>query len=112
VRYPEAKIKDAILHPDPEIRDRATHYFARSSSPDVSIMPQVIQAVAAHGRHDAYRLIGPARDLPQTAESIAWIIDELNDEQSEQYENYTFNLSMVLVKADPVLLLPRESAIL
>ena len=107
MRYPEAKIKEAILHPDPEIRDRATSYFAKSSSPDASIMPQVIQAVETHGRHDAYRLIGPARDLPQTDETIAWIIDELNDDQSDQYENYTYNLSMVLVKADPVLLLPQ-----
>jgi len=112
LRFPEAKIKETILHPDPEIRDRATSYFARSSAPDVSIMPQVMQAVAAHGRHDAYRLIGPARNLPQTAESIAWIIDELDDDRSDQYENYTFNLSMVLVEADPALLLPRETAVL
>ena len=65
-----------------------------------------------HGRQDAYRLIGLSRDLPQTEESIAWVIDELNDEQSDQYENYAYNLSMVLVEADPALLLPRESAIL
>ena len=50
--------------------------------------------------------------MPQTEESIAWVIDELNDEQSDKYENYTYNLSMVLVEADPALLLPRESAIL
>ena len=112
VRFPEAKIKEAILHPDPEIRDRATSYFAKSYSPDPSIMPLVIKAVETYGRQDAYRLIGPSRDLPQTAETIAWVIDELNDEQSDQYENYTYNLSMVLVKADPALLLPRESAIL
>ena len=32
VRFPEDKIKEAILHPDPEIRDRATEYFAESFS--------------------------------------------------------------------------------
>ena len=46
-------------------------------------MPQVIKAVATYGRQDAYRLIGRARDLPQTAESIAWVIGELNDDQSD-----------------------------
>jgi SEC-C motif len=112
VRFPEARIKDAILHPDPEIRDRATSYFAKSYSHDPSFMAQVIKAVETYGRQDAYRLIGLSRDLRQTEESIAWVIDELNDDQSDQYENYTFNLSMVLVKADPVLLLPRESAVL
>ncbi len=83
MRFPEHKIKHAILHPDIEVRDRATSYFAKSSSPDVSIMAQVIKAVAAYGKQDAYRLIGPARDSPQTAESLAWVIDELNDDQSD-----------------------------
>ena len=59
MRYPEAKIKEAILHPDLEIRDRATSYFAKSFSPDLSIMPLVIKAVETYGRqNDAYRLIG------------------------------------------------------
>lgn len=112
MRFPEDKIKEAILHSDIEIRNRAVSYFAKSNFRDPSIMPMVIRAVEAYGRQDAYRLIGSSRDLPQTEESIAWVIDELNDEQSPQYENYTYNLSMVLVEADLALLLPRESAIL
>ena len=112
VRFPEDKIKEAILHPDIEIRDRAVNYFAKSNSHDSSIMPMVIKAVETYGRQGAYRLVGSSRDLPQTEESIDWVIDELNDEQSPQYENYIYNLSMVLVEADLALLLPRESAIL
>ena len=46
-----------------------------------------------------------------TQSSIAWLIDELDNAQSDQYENYTYNLSMVLVQADPILLQPKESAI-
>ena len=75
-------------------------------------MPLVIKAVETFGREDAYHLIGLSRDLPQTADTIDWIIDELNNSQSDQYENYTYNLSMVLAKADAALLLPNESAIL
>jgi hypothetical protein len=112
MRFPESKIKEAIVHPDPEIRDRATGYFARSYSQDVSLMAQVIKAVETYGRQDAYRLIGLSRDLRQTEESIAWVLAELNDEQSGGYESYTYNLSMVLVEADPALLLPKESSIL
>jgi hypothetical protein len=112
VRFSEDKIKEAILHPHPEIRDRATSYFARSYSHDTSIIAQVIRAVTTYGRQDAYHLIGSSRDLLQTEESIAWVIDELNDEASDRYENYTYNLSMILVEADPTLLLLRESAIL
>jgi hypothetical protein len=38
MRYPEDKIKEAILHPDIETRDRAVSYFARSFSTDTSLM--------------------------------------------------------------------------
>jgi hypothetical protein len=113
VRYPEAKIKEAILHPDIEIRDRATSYFAKAFSSDHSIMPLVIKAVETYGRtNDTYRLIGASRDLPQCEDTVAWVIDELNDESCDKYENYAYNLSMVLVDADPAPLLPRESDIL
>jgi SEC-C motif len=112
MRLPEAKIKEAILHPDVAIRDRATHYFGESSVPDRSIMPVIIKAVETYGKHDAYKLIGASRDLAQTEESIAWVIEQLNDEQCDQYENYAYNLSMVLTNADPAILLPHESAIL
>ena len=113
MRYPEGKIKEAILHPDIEIRDRATSYFAKSFSSDLTIMPLVIKAVETYGRQaDAYRLIGASRDLQQSEETISWVIDELNDESCGKYESYAQNLSMVLIEADPVLLLPRESDIL
>ena len=113
MRYPEDKIKEAILHPDLDIRDRAVSYFAKSYPTDTSLMPLVIKAVETYGRqNDAYRLIGASRELPQTNDTIAWVIDELNAEQTEKYENYAYNLSMVLLEADPALLLPRESAIL
>jgi hypothetical protein len=112
MRLPEDQIKEAILHADPEIRDRAALYFATSFSADSSIMPLVVQTVETHGKQDAYRLIGSSRDLPQTEETVAWVIDELNADESDQYENYTYNLSMVLMEADPTLLLPRESDIL
>lgn len=113
MRYSESKIKEAILHPDIEIRDRAVRYFSKSFSTDASIMPLVIEAVEKYGRQDdTYRLVGASRDLLQTKDSIAWVIDELNDEQTDRHENYAYNLSMILVIADPALLLPRESDIL
>ncbi len=112
MRLSEDRIREAILDTDPEIRQRAVRFFAKSFSTDTSVMPLVIKAVETFGREDAYHLIGLSRDLPQTEDTITWIIEELNDSQSDQYENYTYNLSMVLAKADATLLLPNESAIL
>src|SRR5579862_2619745 len=112
MRVPEAKIKEAILHPDPAIRDRATHYFAKASSPDPTIMPLVIKAVETYGRKDAIHLVGAAQDLPQTEDTIAWIIAELNSEQTSQDIDYAYNLSRALLHADPAQLLPQEEAVL
>lgn len=79
MRYPEGKIKEAILHPDIDIRVRATRYFAKSFSPDLDVMPLVIRAVETYGRdNETYRLVGTARDLAQSEDTIAWVIDELN----------------------------------
>ncbi len=112
MRLSENRIKEAILDPDLEIRQRAIKFFAKSYSTDLSVMALVIKAVETFGRQDAYSLIGLSRELPQTEKTIAWVIDELNNEESDQHENYTYNLSMILVKADPALLLPKESDIL
>ncbi len=111
MRLPEDKIKQAILDPDGEIREGATRYFAGSYRPDPSIMPIAIKAVETYGRQGAYHLIGLSRDLSQTEETITWVIDELNDKRCGQYENYAYNLSMILVEADPTLLSPKESSI-
>ena len=112
MRLSEDRIKEAILDTDLEIRQRAVQFFAKSFSTDTSVMPLVIKAVETLGREDAFHLIGLSRDLPQTVDTIDWVIDELNESQSDQHENYTYNLSMVLAKADAGLLLPNESAIL
>jgi hypothetical protein len=112
MRFPEHKIKEAILNSDIEIRNRAAYYFARSSARDDSIMSQVVEAVKTYGRHGAYQLIGSSRDLLQTPESIAWVIDELNNDDSNRHENYTYNLTEVLVHAEPTLLFPLETPIL
>ncbi|HBN77939.1 MAG TPA: hypothetical protein DD473_19440 [Planctomycetaceae bacterium] len=111
LRLPEAKLKEAILHSEFDLREKAVSYFSRSHSSDTSVMPLVIQAVEKFGKDDAYQLIGACRHIDQTADTIDWIIDELNQDQSDQYENYTFNLSNLLLKADLTLLLPRESDI-
>src|SRR5262249_31300963 len=111
MRLPEDRIKEAILHPDREIRDRAIDYFAKSFSPDPSVMPLVIRSVQTHPREEAHQLVGASRDLAQSSETIDWVIDELK-ERSQGHESYPFELSIVLEGADIALLRPREADIL
>ena len=110
MRLAESKIKEAILHPDAEIRDRAVHYFANSFSQDTSIVPLVIQAVEQYGRKGAYQLVGASTELAHTDDSISWVLEELNREDANDYENYTFNLTRVLCQADPALAGPPRHA--
>ncbi|MHB8974232.1 MAG: hypothetical protein ACYC4N_27675 [Pirellulaceae bacterium] len=112
MRLPEAKIKQAILNPELDIRQRAIRYFSVCHSDDEGVVPLVIQAIEKYGREDAYHLVGSSVDLRQTEETVSWIVDELNDPDSDRYENYTFNLTRVLCHADPALLVHREEAIL
>ncbi len=112
MRLSEDKIKAAILDNDPRIRLRALDYFTDSYSSDTSVMPLVIKAVETFPKKEAYSLIRYSKDLPQTEETIAWVIDELNKEKTDQFKNYVYHLSMLLLDADPALLLPKESAIL
>lgn len=112
MRLAEQKIKEAILHPDLALRSRAIRYFAKSYAADTSVMPLVIEAVEKHGREEAYHLVGAARELPQTEATIAWVIDELSDDRSNDYESYVYNLTEILTHADAALLLPKQSAIL
>ncbi len=108
LRLPAESIKRAILHPDSHIREMAVHYFADAHARDISIMPLVIETLEQHDKDDAYMLVGAAVDLPQTTDTIDWVMRELNDERSESYNSYTYNLQRVLCSADPRLLKPLE----
>ena len=69
----EAKIKQAILHPEEEVRLTALGYFAGSQTADETIMPLVIEAVEKYGWRQAFRLLRDGDDLPQTVATVAWL---------------------------------------
>lgn len=114
-RLPESKIKQAILHPESEVRYAAAEYFSKSFSNDKRVMPVVIGAVEKYGWEHSYSLIGRASDLPQTDETIHWVLNELsrdiNKDDMDQV-NYLYNLGRVLAKADPGLLLQHKAEIM
>ena len=112
MRLSEEKIKQAILHPQLEIRQRAVRYFSVCHSEDEGVVPLVIQAVERYGREDADHLVGGTVDLRHTAETVSWVIEELQDPAAEHYENYVFHLNRVLCHADPALLIHRDTEIL
>ena len=103
MRLPESKIKEAILHPEEEIRLTALSYFANSNSRDESVMPLVIQAVETYGKNTAFRILRDAERLPQTKATTKWLLDELSggwDWENVAEDNYRFAIGLILAKTD------------
>ena len=103
MRYPEDKIKEAILHPDLDVRDTAIRYFYSSTSPDHTLMPLAIQAIERYGRTKAFSFTHYLNLLPQTEQTIGWVIAELQRDfegRPEERHFYYLNLSRLLCHAD------------
>ena len=112
MRYPEDKIKDAVLHPDRDVRDTAIRYFDSSTAPDQTLMPLAIQAVEKYGRTTAFSFTHYLNRLPQTEQTVAWVVAELQrefQEPPEEHYSYFLNLSRLLCHAD-IRLVTRHAA--
>ena len=108
-------IKQAILHPHPDVRRLAAHYFSRSFSSDTSVMPLIIEAVEKYGRENSVHLVGEGDRLPQTEPTIEWCLNELSrdfDENDEALWDYRIAVARVVVHSELSLTLKRELEIM
>ena len=113
MRLSEDNIKQAILHPDPDVRTMAIRYFADSFSTDGTIMPLVIQAVERYGCQ-AFSGYAVRQGLVQTDETVQWLLWELakeGDPGDEDWRYYFRGLGDLLAQADVWLLARHQSAI-
>jgi hypothetical protein len=103
MRLVEAKIKEAIVHPEKLAREAALIYFAESHSRDLEVMPLAIQAIERYGRGPAFGHFYLLAGLPQTEATVEWAIRELHTpaDQIEDPDGYFTMLSSLLCDADP-----------
>jgi hypothetical protein len=114
MRLPEDKIKQAILHPEREVREIAVRYFSESFRPDQDVMPLVIQAVEIYGWREAVSSYLLHKGLAQTDETLLWILEEVckdRDPDDEDWARYFYGLQELLVCADADLLQRHEKRI-
>jgi hypothetical protein len=114
MRLAEEAIKQAILHPEHEVRVTAVNYWSYSLNPDPAVMPLVIQAVEKYGRDTAFKLLRWAEHLAQTEPTIDWLVNELRadyDFADIEDDNYRSAIALILLNADPELLVPRHADI-
>lgn len=109
MRFLQIWIKAALLHQDPQVRQRALNYFAEAYSPNPTIMPVAIEALETYGRDDAFPIRYRLCQLAQTEETVAWVIRELQGEARSP--EYLSTLGEVLLDADPRLTAPRVEEI-
>jgi hypothetical protein len=112
MRLTEAQLKQAILHEDASVRDAAMTRFAESFSPDVEVMPLVMQAIERFGPRDAFESCNRIDLLAQTEGSIDWAIRELKRDDLPAGHAYFGTLGRLLSRTEAPLLLPRREEIL
>jgi hypothetical protein len=114
MRLPEAKIKEAIVHPEKLVRQEALHYFADCFSKDAEAMPLAIKAIETYGRRNAFLYFHFLPYLAQTEATVEWVVRELHREEdkAEDYDTFFPTLSRMLCNADPQLLVPRAAEIM
>jgi len=114
MRLTEEKIKQAILHADPDVREMAILYFDDSFSTDTTVMPLVIQAIEKYG-HEGFSSFTFRHGLAQTDETLLWMLAQLareGDPEDEDWSCYSWGLLKLLTHADAHLLARHQSAIL
>ncbi|MBY0525672.1 MAG: SEC-C domain-containing protein [Gemmataceae bacterium] len=114
MRLTEAKIKEAILHPEKLARQEAVLYFSNCFSGDTDVMPLAIQAIEKFGRRQAFQWVHPLEHLAQTEATVEWAIRELHREEdrADDRSRYFPVLSRILCNADPRVVAPRAPEVL
>ena len=110
----QSQMLEKILHSDHLVRDRALLYFNSGCSRDRRVLPTIIQAIEKYGRHTALAFLENSKNLLHTAETVDWMIAELNDEDLHEacdHRCYANLLVTSLMRADHTLLAPRLEAI-
>jgi hypothetical protein len=109
MRAPEDRIQEALLHPDPQVRELALEHFGHAHRSDPHILPLVVQAIQKYGWQEAFASLELLDNLSQTGETISWLLDELDrigPPTSGDDETIRDNIAFTLAEADPVELRP------
>jgi hypothetical protein len=114
MRLPEAKIKEAIVHPEKLVRQEALHYFTDCYSRDAEVMPLAIKAIETYGRSSAFLHVNVLPQLAQTETTVEWAIKELHreEERADDLDSFFPTFSRLLCNTEPHLLQPRADEIL
>lgn len=116
MRLHEELIKQAILHPDKDVRSDAVLHFSRSCTHDESILPLAIQAIEQYGWEEAFSTPYCITGLPLTDETLQWVLAQLQHKDAKKPDSFGWaagwhTLNSLLSNADAELLARHKEAI-
>lgn len=117
MRLHEELIKQAILHPQQDVRTEAVLYFSRSHSSDGSILPSAIQAIEQYGWDEAFDVASCMTSLPLNDATLPWVLTQLQHQDAKKLDRYDwpvrwYTLNSLLSGCDAELLARHKQAIL
>lgn len=107
-RLSDDMVKQAILHPEPAVREMAVDYFANSYSTDPTIAPLAIQAFEQYGCNEAFPDNYFLGKLAHTEQTAAWMVRQLRETPDSDgvWDDPCDGLAFALLKVAPALLRP------
>jgi hypothetical protein len=117
MRLSQDLIKQAILHPERDIRTEAVLYFSRSYTSDDSILPLAIEAIERYGWDNAFDVAAVITRLPLNDATLPWVLAQLHNEDVKMLDEFGWAarwdaLNSLLSDADAELLARHKQAIL
>lgn len=117
MRLSEDLIKQAILHPEQDIRTEALLYFSRSYTSDDSVLPLAIQIIEQYGWDKAFDVAAVITGLPLNDETLPWVLAQLQADDVKKPDEFGWiarwhALNSLLSDADASLLARHKQAIL
>ncbi len=111
MRLSADQLKQAIWHPDQEVREAVVFYFANSFTADETILPLVIEAIERYGLDKAFNFYTFMEKLPLNDATLPWLLSELSHGE-EEVDGYFECLVACLSSADPSLLKHHQATIM
>lgn len=111
MRLSADQLKQAICHPDQDVREAVIFYFARSFTADETVLPLVIEAIERYGRVQAFPFYTFMANLPLNDATLPWLLSELSHGE-EEVDGYFECLVGCLSSADPSLLKHHQATIM
>src|SRR5207302_2567739 len=114
MRLSEQAIREALLHPDEEVRCRAICWYSESLSRDASVMPVVLESIRQYGPAASWQIMREAQWLVQTEATVEALLAEFgraNNPADVREENFRFAAGLALCRAPVELVAQRMTTI-